>query len=201
MQKRPTGNKRQICLECQIHKAENEKLRQEIRRLNQLISGAHISNQPAHGSCTEVSEKGKSAIEKVAIDSEIFEYSLPVENPTTEQLIFSDSPVEIITKESSLTPKIALFRRLFKGREDVFANRNSFIHTALAILESHSIRVVLTNKLSCNAVIIDQRILWYGSLPPLGFHNENDSIMRIESPKLARDMQSVLMKDSVLDKS
>ena len=123
MQKRPTGNKRQICLECQIHKAENEKLRQEIRRLNQLISGAHISNQPAHGSCTEVSEKGKSAIEKVAIDSEIFEYSLPVENPTTEQLIFSDSPVEIITKESSLTPKIALFRRLFKGREDVFAKR------------------------------------------------------------------------------
>lgn len=44
----------------------------------------------------------------------------------------------------------------------------------------------------CNAVVIDQRILWYGSLAPLGFINENDSIMRIESPKLSMDMQRIL---------
>jgi hypothetical protein len=45
----------------------------------------------------------------------------------------------------------------------------------------------------CNAVIVDQRILWYGSLAPLGFGNENDSIMRIESPRLSIDMQSILI--------
>ena len=51
----------------------------------------------------------------------------------------------------------------------------------------------------CNAVIIDQRILWYGSLAPLGFGNENDSIMRIESPKLSIDMQSILMEKHTLN--
>jgi len=79
------------------------------------------------------------------------------------------------------------------------SSRSSIVQTTFGILERRSFRIMLKEKLSCNTVIIDQRILWYGSLPPLGFHNESDSIMRIESPKLARDMQSVLVKDTIVD--
>ncbi len=49
----------------------------------------------------------------------------------------------------------------------------------------------------CNAVVIDNRILWYGSLAPLGFVYDNSSIMRIESPQLAKDMQSILLEQSI----
>lgn len=123
MQKRPTGNKHQICLECQILKAENEKLRQEINRLNQLILDVHINNHAVKESISEMAEPETPNIEKSSMTSEPFEYPLAVKNQFTEQMIFKDSPIEIITKDSSLSQKIALYRSLFKGREDVFALR------------------------------------------------------------------------------
>ena len=49
----------------------------------------------------------------------------------------------------------------------------------------------------CNAVVIDNSILWFGSLAPLGFVYDNSSIMRIESPQLAKDMQSILLEQSI----
>lgn len=67
MQKRQSGKKSPICLECQILKAENEKLRQEISRLNQLILDAHISIQPKHENHFEVSELRKSSAGNVDI--------------------------------------------------------------------------------------------------------------------------------------
>ena len=123
MQKKQSGKKPQSCLECQILKAENVNLRQEIDRLNQLILDAHISIQSKHENPSEVSELRKSSAENVEIKSETYENLLPMGNPSSEQMIFFDSSSEILTKDSSLSQKIALFRNLFKGREDVYAKR------------------------------------------------------------------------------
>lgn len=123
MQKKQSGKKSQSCLECQILKAENEKLRHEIDRLKQLILDAHISNQLEHEIHHEVSDLRKSAVGNADVKSELYENSLPIENPSSEQMLFLDSSSEILTKDSSLSQKIALFRNLFKGREDVYAKR------------------------------------------------------------------------------
>ena len=67
MQKKQSGKKPQSCLECQILKAENVNLRQEIDRLNQLILDAHISIQSKHENPSEVSELRKSSAGNVDI--------------------------------------------------------------------------------------------------------------------------------------
>lgn len=47
-----------------------------------------------------------------------------------------------------------------------------------------------------NTVLIDDRIMWYGSLAPLGQAKETDNIMRVESPVLAAEMKSMLLANS-----
>ena len=69
------------------------------------------------------------------------------------------------------------------------------------IAQSLDILIQPSADIHCNAVIIDQRILWYGSIAPLGFVNENDSIMRIESAKLSMDMQSILIDNPNITKA
>ncbi len=69
------------------------------------------------------------------------------------------------------------------------------------IAQSLDILIQPSADFHCNAVIIDQRILWYGSLAPLGFVHENDSIMRIESAKLSMDMESILIDNPNITKS
>ncbi len=67
-----------------------------------------------------------------------------------------------------------------------------FIRCAEEILRACSFSVHSGERVRCNAVLIDHRILWYGSLAPLGYQREEDSILRIESPQLAEEMQNVL---------
>jgi superfamily II DNA or RNA helicase len=75
--------------------------------------------------------------------------------------------------------------------------KKDYTQIANEILERLSFIIRPATEMSCNAVIIDHRILWYGSLAPIGFSKENESIMRIESPKLAMDMQCVLTDKAI----
>lgn len=85
-----------------------------------------------------------------------------------------------------------------KKNQDSMDIKRDYEQKANEILNRLSFDIRPVTELSFNAVIIDQRILWYGSLAPLGFPKDIDSIMRIESPRLAMDMQSVLSDKTVL---
>ncbi|MDW7656783.1 MAG: DEAD/DEAH box helicase family protein [Bacillota bacterium] len=79
-----------------------------------------------------------------------------------------------------------------KYLDDTYSGKPELTRKLKKCVQNLNILVQPDVDFHCNAVIIDQRILWYGSLAPLGFVHENDSIMRIESPKLSMDMQSIL---------
>jgi len=85
-----------------------------------------------------------------------------------------------------------------KKNQDSMDIKRDYEQKANEILNRLSFDTKPVTELSCNAVIIDQRILWYGSLAPLGFPKDIDSIMRIESPRLAMDMQCVLSDKTFL---
>ena len=93
--------KQQICLECQRLSAENEKLRQEIERLKHMML--------------------PSSTDKQQIGS--IEYPSQATISTDQGYCLQDSPSVFVTKESSLSQKIDLFRSLFRGRDDVYARR------------------------------------------------------------------------------
>ena len=95
------GNNKQICLVCQRLKAENDLLRLEIERLKRIVSGNNEQSKHEDHGATYCSD------------------FVPAEMILADQ---SASDV-VVTKESTLSQKIALFRSLFQGREDVYALR------------------------------------------------------------------------------
>ena len=58
----------------------------------------------------------------------------------------------------------------------------------LKLLEQAGITVTQIENLSQRTAIIDDRILWYGSLNLLGFVEEDDCIMRLENPKIVGEV-------------
>lgn len=104
--------KQQICLECQRLQAENEALKQQIDRLNQTISKLSNDNQQKLESITSSSIKSKS--DSTVTDAVSLSYFKQMIDSDTTVLSLRESPLEIITKESSLTQKLALFKGLLE---------------------------------------------------------------------------------------
>ncbi len=111
--------KQQICLECQRLQAENEALKQQIDRLNQIISELSNDNQQKLESVTSSSIKSQS--DSTVTDAVSLSYSEQMIDSDTNVLKLREYPLEIITKESSLIQKLTLFNTLFKGHEDIYA--------------------------------------------------------------------------------
>jgi len=97
---------------------------------------------------------------------------------------------EALSKNPSQRTERTVALRLKVSKDSESAEKA--IRSAEEILRACSCSAHSDERVRCNAVLIDHRILWYGSLAPLGYHKEEDSILRIESPRLAEEMQSVL---------
>lgn len=59
-------------------------------------------------------------------------------------------------------------------------------------LEQSSLTIKVSNSIFHRFVIIDQQIIWYGSIDVLGTQSREGTFMRIESPVLAREMEKVM---------
>jgi hypothetical protein len=119
--------KKQICLECQRLRAENEKLRQEIDRLNRMMFDKPNISQQKNNEITAATMIPQPSFSSALTYQEPIDYSrqaaVQVAVPTGPVLTIHESHSEIVTKESNLAQKIALFRSIFRGREDVYARR------------------------------------------------------------------------------
>jgi superfamily II DNA or RNA helicase len=54
--------------------------------------------------------------------------------------------------------------------------------------EEKNVDIIFTPNIHQKFAIIDQKIIWYGSINLLSYGNAEESIMRIESPKIAYDL-------------
>ncbi len=59
-------------------------------------------------------------------------------------------------------------------------------------MEVNGFTVTDVSQIQPNTILIDDRVMWYGSLAPFGFSKETDNIMRVESPVLVAEMKSIL---------
>ena len=64
------------------------------------------------------------------------------------------------------------------------ADRNA-LHETLNILEKNKIRIVLKSNIHQKFAIMDQKIVWYGSINFLSYGNAEESVMRIENAHIA----------------
>jgi superfamily II DNA or RNA helicase len=62
------------------------------------------------------------------------------------------------------------------------------LNSMLQLLKDSGINVVLKSNIHQKFAVIDQKIVWYGSINLLSYGNAQESIMRIESPNIANEL-------------
>jgi superfamily II DNA or RNA helicase len=72
--------------------------------------------------------------------------------------------------------------------EDFKEKEQSAIVAALDILKDMGIKVVFKSNIHQKFAIMDQKILWYGSINLLSFGNSEESIMRLDSYNIANEL-------------
>ncbi|MBW1767723.1 MAG: DEAD/DEAH box helicase family protein, partial [Deltaproteobacteria bacterium] len=89
--------------------------------------------------------------------------------------------------------KIALDKRIrvivvARPIEDFKAKDRIALQKILDLLKRNEISVVFKSNIHQKFAIIDQKIVWYGSINLLSYGSAQESIMRIESPNIANEL-------------
>ena len=61
-------------------------------------------------------------------------------------------------------------------------------------LQHQGLSVIIKERLSLHAAIIDKGIIWYGSVNILGFHSAEDNLIRFKNPEIAMNLLETLQK-------
>jgi superfamily II DNA or RNA helicase len=72
--------------------------------------------------------------------------------------------------------------------EDFGRNDPTTLLATLGLLRGAGVSVVFRSNIHQKFALIDQRIVWYGSINLLSFGNAEESIMRLESPNIANEL-------------
>jgi phosphatidylserine/phosphatidylglycerophosphate/cardiolipin synthase-like enzyme len=72
--------------------------------------------------------------------------------------------------------------------EDFKEKDRSALKTMLDMLKSNGISLVFKSNIHQKFAIIDQKIVWYGSINLLSYGSAQESIMRIESSNIANEL-------------
>ena len=78
--------------------------------------------------------------------------------------------------------------RIQTGRHSRIVN-DEILH-----LQCQGISVVITDRLSLHAAIIDKGLIWYGSVKILGYHSMEDNLIRFRNPEIATNLLESLVK-------
>ena len=76
--------------------------------------------------------------------------------------------------------------------EDYSEKDSANIAFCIEVLEMHNISVITKSKIHQKFAIIDNKIVWYGSINLLSYGFSEESIMRIESGNIANELLGVL---------
>ncbi len=75
-----------------------------------------------------------------------------------------------------------------RPKEDFAEKDHLSLQNTLSLLTSNGITIVLKSNIHQKFAIMDQKIVWYGSINLLSYGNAQESIMRIESSHIANEL-------------
>ena len=78
--------------------------------------------------------------------------------------------------------------------EDFGAKDTTALQEALGFLEQIGLKMVFKTNIHQKFAIIDQKIIWYGSINLLSFGSAEESIMRLESANVANELMKSIEK-------
>ena len=66
------------------------------------------------------------------------------------------------------------------------------LEETLASLQDTGVRLLFKSNIHQKFTVIDQKIVWYGSINLLSYGSAQESIMRLESPNIAQELIKIL---------
>ncbi|KJS01289.1 MAG: hypothetical protein VR68_05535 [Peptococcaceae bacterium BRH_c4a] len=78
--------------------------------------------------------------------------------------------------------------------EDFEEKDKSALEITLDILKNEGINMLFKSNIHQKFAVIDQSIVWYGSINLLSFGSAEESIMRLESPNIANELMKSIDK-------
>ena len=96
--------------------------------------------------------------------------------------------------EAALRKKVRVIV-VIRPVEDFRDKDKTALEGVLNSLKSAGISVVLKSNIHQKFAIMDQRIVWYGSINLLSFGNAEESIMRLDSPNIAYELIKSIGED------
>lgn len=75
--------------------------------------------------------------------------------------------------------------------EDFKEKDGAALRETLKTLDSSGVRVIFRSKIHQKFAVIDQKIVWYGSINLLSYGDAEESLMRLESPNIANELIKV----------
>jgi len=67
------------------------------------------------------------------------------------------------------------------------------LEQTLASLQASGVRLVFKANIHQKFAVIDQKIVWYGSINLLSYGNAQESLMRLTSPNIAQELLKILI--------
>jgi phosphatidylserine/phosphatidylglycerophosphate/cardiolipin synthase-like enzyme len=68
------------------------------------------------------------------------------------------------------------------------------LEESLALLQEAGVRILFKANIHQKFAVIDQKIVWYGSINLLSYGSAQESIMRLDSPKIAQELMKELRR-------
>ena len=127
-------------------------------------------------------------------------YINDISNAQQEILIFSpfiskrklDFMREHFERTKTNNIKITVVTRPFED----FRNKDKYIlKQCFETLDNSGIQLLFKSKIHQKFAVIDQRIVWYGSINLLSFGSAEESIMRLESSNIANELLNSVKHD------
>ncbi|MHB1128301.1 MAG: phospholipase D-like domain-containing protein [Bacillota bacterium] len=82
--------------------------------------------------------------------------------------------------------------------EDFRERDKTALECTLDLLKSAGISIVLKSNIHQKFAVMDQKIVWYGSINLLSFGSAEESILRLESPNIAYELTKSIGEDRML---
>lgn len=76
--------------------------------------------------------------------------------------------------------------------EDSKGKDTTALQGTLDLLKNSGVSMVFRSNIHQKFAVIDQRIVWYGSINLLSFGDAEESVMRLESPNIANELIKIL---------
>ena len=77
---------------------------------------------------------------------------------------------------------------LTRPMDDFKEKTYNALQDTLDLLKSSGVSMVFKSNIHQKFAVMDQKIVWYGSINLLSFGNAEESIMRLDSPNIANEL-------------